>query len=118
MAHSRRRSGKMTVWRMVVEALEAEGTEVIFGLRGNPAHLVADLVNHGKIKLVLTRHEHGGVACAYAYARVRNGPAVCFGNPGPGITNMATGLLEATCGSLPVICLSNGVPMASDGRRA
>ncbi len=118
MADKRRRSGKKTVWRVVVEALEAEGTEVIFGLPGNPAHLVADLVKHSKIKLVLTRHEHGGVACAYAYARVRNGPAVCFGNPGPGITNMATGLLEATCGSLPVICLSNGVPMASDGRGA
>ncbi len=118
MAHNRRRSGKKTVWQVVVEALEAEGTEVIFGLPGNPAHLVADLVKHSKIKLVLTRHEHGGVACAYAYARVRNGPAVCFGNPGPGITNMVTGLLEATCGSLPVICLSNGVPMASDGRGA
>ena len=78
MAYKRRRSGKKTVWRVVVEALEAEGTEVIFGLPGNPTHLVADLVKHSKIKLVLTRHEHGGVACAYAYARVRNGPAVCF----------------------------------------
>jgi acetolactate synthase-1/2/3 large subunit len=118
MGTSRRRIGKKTVWQAVVEALEAEGTEVMFGLPGNPAHLVADLVKHSNIKLVLTRHEHGGVACAYAYARVRNGPAVCFGNPGPGITNMVTGLLEATCGSLPVICLSNGVPMASDGRGA
>jgi acetolactate synthase-1/2/3 large subunit len=118
MAHKRGRAGKKTVWQVVVEALEAEGTEVIFGLPGNPAHLVADLVKHSNIKLVLTRHEHGGVACAYAFARVSNGPAVCFGNPGPGITNMTTGLLEATCGSLPVICLTNGVPMASDGRGA
>jgi len=118
MAHKERKNGKKTVWRAVVEALEAEGTETIFGLPGNPLHLVADLVQHTRIKLVLPRHEHGGVACAYAYARIRNGPAVCFGNPGPGITNMATGLLEATCGSLPVICLANGVPMASDGRGA
>lgn len=112
------RADKRTVWRAVVEALVAEDVEVIFGLPGNPAHLVADLVDHSKIKIVLTRHEHGGVACAYAYARVRNRPAVCFGNPGPGMTNMATGLLEATCASLPVICLSNGVPMATDGRGA
>jgi len=118
MARKYRNDGRKTVWRAVVEALEAEGTEVIFGLPGNPLHLVADLVKHTRIKLVLPRHEHGGVACAYAYARVRNGPGVCFGNPGPGITNMATGLLEATCGSLPVICLANGVPMASDGRGA
>ena len=118
MARKDRKTGKKTVWHAVVEALEDEGTEMIFGLPGNPAHLVADLVKHTGIKLILPRHEHGGVACAYAYARIRNGPAVCFGNPGPGITNMTTGLLEATCGSLPVICLANGVPMASDGRGA
>jgi len=118
MAHKARKRGKKTVWQAVVEALEAEGTEMIFGLPGNPLHLVGDLVKHTRIKLVLPRHEHGGVACAYGYARIRNGPAVCFGNPGPGITNMVTGLLEATCGSLPVICLTNGVPMGSDGRGA
>lgn len=118
MAHSGESTARKTVWQAVVQALEAEGTELIFGLPGNPIHLVADLAKHTRIKLVLPRHEHGGVACAYGYARVRNGPAVCFGNPGPGITNMVTGLLEATCGSLPVICLTNGVPMASDGRGA
>jgi len=118
MAHKARKRGKKTVWQAVVEALEAEGTKMIFGLPGNPLHLVGDLVKHTRIKLVLPRHEHGGVACAYGYARIRNGPAVCFGNPGPGITNMVTGLLEATCGSLPVICLTNGVPMGSDGRGA
>jgi len=118
MARRSSKTGRKTVWHAVAEALEAEGTQVIFGLPGNPLHLVADLVKHTRIKLVLPRHEHGGVACAYGYSRIRNGPAVCFGNPGPGITNMVTGLLEATCGSIPVICLTNGVPMASDGRGA
>jgi acetolactate synthase-1/2/3 large subunit len=108
----------MTAWRAVAEALKAESVRHIFGLPGNPLHLVDDVEAHTDIDIVLVRHEHSGVACAYAYARLTGGPAVCFGNPGPGITNMVTGLLEATCGCLPVICLTNGVPLASDGKGA
>jgi acetolactate synthase-1/2/3 large subunit len=108
----------MTAWRAVARALEAESVRHIFGLPGNPLHLVEDVKAHTDIDIVLVRHEHSGVACAHAYARLSGGPAVCFGNPGPGITNMVTGLLEATCGCLPVICLTNGVPLATDGKGA
>ncbi|MFO1055920.1 MAG: thiamine pyrophosphate-binding protein [Dongiaceae bacterium] len=108
----------MTAWRAVAEALAAESVRHIFGLPGNPLHLVEDVEAHTDIDIVLVRQEHSGVACAYAYARLTGGPAVCFGNPGPGITNMVTGLLEATSGCLPVICLTNGVPLADDGKGA
>ena len=107
-----------TVWRAVVEALVGEGVDRIFGLPGNPIHLVADLEKHSDIENVLVRHEHSGVALAYATARITGRPAVCYGNPGPGITNMATALLEATSASLPVVALSNGVPLSSDGKGA
>ena len=109
---------RKTAWRAVVEALVAEGVERVFGLPGNPIHLVADLEQHSKIENLLVRHEHSGVTLAYATARVTGRPAVCYGNPGPGITNMATALLEATSASLPVIALTNGVPLASDGKGA
>ncbi len=109
---------KMTPWRAVTEALVAEGIERVFGLPGNPIHLVADLAKHSKIESVLVRHEHSGVALAYASARVTGRPAVCYGNPGPGITNMATALLEATTASLPVVALTNGAPLAGDGKGA
>ena len=108
----------MTAWRAVAEALKAEAVQHIFGLPGNPLHLVDDVDRHTDIKIVLVRQEHSGVACAYAYARLTGRPAVCFGNPGPGITNMVTGLLEATSGCLPVICIVNGVGMATDGKGA
>lgn len=109
----------MTPWHAIAKALVAEGIDRVFGLPGNPLHLVADLARHAPgIRNVLMRHEHSGVAMAYAHARVTGQPAVCYGNPGPGTTNMATALLEATCGSLPVICLTNGTPLGSDGKGA
>ena len=101
---------RMSPWRMIVEALKAEGIDRLFGLPGNPIHLVDDLHRHSNIQNVLVRHEHSGVSLAYAYARVTGRPAVCYGNPGPGITNMATALLEAHSASLPVIALSNERP--------
>ena len=109
---------RKTVWCAVAEALQAEGVQHLFGLTGNALHLVSDIRKHTDIELVMVRHEHSGAACAYAYARLTQGPAVCFGNPGPGITNMATGLLEATSGCLPVICIANGVSAANDGKGA
>lgn len=109
----------MTPWRAIVAALAAEGVDRVFGLPGNPLHLVADLARHAPgIRNVLARHEHSGVAMAYAHARLTGDVAVCYGNPGPGTTNMATALLEATCGSLPVICVTNGTPMGADGKGA
>ncbi|MGH8130177.1 MAG: thiamine pyrophosphate-binding protein [Steroidobacteraceae bacterium] len=107
-----------TVWRAVAEALAAEGVEYVFGLPGNPKHLIYDLSEHTKIKFVLVRDEQYAVACAYAHARLTRKPAVVFSNPGPGITKLVTGLLEATSGSLPVIAITNGVVMAHDGMGA
>ena len=46
-----------TVWRAVVEALVGEGVNRVFGLPGNPIHLVADLEKHSDIENVLVRVE-------------------------------------------------------------
>ena len=105
-------------WLAIAEGLAAEGIEYIYGMPGNPLHLVADVVAATEIAIVLNRHEHSGVACAFAAARVTGKPQVAFGNPGPGITNLVTGMLEAHSASLPVICLANGTPLATDGQGA
>jgi acetolactate synthase-1/2/3 large subunit len=109
---------RKTPWRAIAEGLVAEGIDRIYGMPGNPLHLVADVVEATDIRIILNRHEHSGVACAYAAARLTGRPQVAFGNPGPGITNMVTGMLEAHSASLPVIGLSNGTPMATDGQGA
>ena len=74
---------RMTVWRAVAEALKAEGVPHLFGLPGNPLHLIDDVDKHTDIKIVLVRHEHGGVACAYAYARLTGRPRSASAIPAP-----------------------------------
>lgn len=105
-------------WRAVVEALKAEGVRCVFGLPGNPKHLVYDLVAHSDIRFVLVRDEKSAIACAYAWGRLTGEPGVAFSNPGPGIANLAAGLLEATSGSVPVIALSNCVAQGQEGMGA
>ncbi|MGE3348583.1 MAG: thiamine pyrophosphate-binding protein [Ramlibacter sp.] len=108
----------MGAWRAVVEALKVEGVRYVFGLPGNPKHLVYDLTEHSEIRFVLVRDEKSAVACAYAWARLTGEPGVVLSNPGPGITNLVSGLLEATSGSVPIVALSNGVVQKHEGMGA
>ncbi|MGE0314249.1 MAG: thiamine pyrophosphate-binding protein [Lautropia sp.] len=105
-------------WRAVVESLKVEGVTCVFGLPGNPKHLIYDLQEHSDIRFVLMRDEKSAVACAYAWGRLTGEPGVLFSNPGPGITNLVTGLLEATCGSVPIVAIANGVVQAQEGMGA
>ncbi|HVL58771.1 MAG TPA: thiamine pyrophosphate-binding protein [Burkholderiaceae bacterium] len=105
-------------WQAVVEALKAEGVTHVFGLPGNPKHLIYDLTEGSDIRFVLVRDEKSAVACAYAWGRLTGQPGVLFSNPGPGITNLVTGLLEATCGSVPIVALANGVVQSHEGMGA
>ena len=54
---------------------------------------------------------------AYGYARASRQVGVCFGNPGPGTTNMVSGLLEATRPASRV-ALCNGTVSRFDGAGA
>ncbi|NLD56059.1 MAG: thiamine pyrophosphate-binding protein [Burkholderiaceae bacterium] len=108
----------MGPWRAVVEALKKEGVRYVFGLPGNPKHLIYDLTEHSDIRFVLVRDEKSAVACAYAWGRLTGEPGVVFSNPGPGITNLVSGLLEATSGSVPVVAITNGVVQRYDGMGA
>ena len=108
----------MTAWRAVVEALKVEGVRYVFGLPGNPKHLIYDLTEHSDIRFVLMRDEKSAVACAYAWGRLTGEPGVVFSNPGPGTTNLVSGLLEATSGSVPVVAIANGVVQRQDGMGA
>src|SRR4051812_35533803 len=90
----------------VVQCLEREGVEMVFGLSGGAAMPIFDALVDSKIKLVLVRHEQGATHMADGYARATGKPGVCLVTSGPGATNTVTGLLTALMDSVPIIVLT------------
>lgn len=109
---------RMTGWQAVVAALKVEGVQRVYGLPGDPLHLYDALYDTPEITPVLVRHECSGVFMAMAEARLTNRVAVCHGSPGPGTSNMLSGLLEAYSACMPIVCIATGTPAAFDGMGA
>jgi acetolactate synthase-1/2/3 large subunit len=90
----------------LVQCLEHEGVEYIFGLPGGAAIPIFDALVDSRIKLVLTRHEQGATHMADGYARATGRPGVVLVTSGPGAGNTVTGLMTALMDSAPVIVIS------------
>jgi acetolactate synthase-1/2/3 large subunit len=90
----------------VIQCLEREGVEYVFGLSGGAAMPLFDALVDSKIKLVLVRHEQGGTHMADGYARATGKPGVALVTSGPGATNTVTGLLTAHMDSAPVVVIT------------
>src|SRR5262245_35633357 len=67
----------------VVQCLEREGVEIVFGLSGGAAMPIFDALVDSKIKLVLVRHEQGATHMADGYARATGRPGVVLVTSGP-----------------------------------
>ncbi len=104
---------------IVIDALEKEGVEVVFGYPGGAIIDVFDLVNQSdKFEFVLTRHEQGAVHMAEGYARSTGKPVAVLATSGPGATNLVTGLCDALMDSIPLVCITGQVPSPLIGNDA
>jgi acetolactate synthase-1/2/3 large subunit len=90
----------------VVQCLEREGVDMVFGLSGGAAMPIFDALVDSKVKLILVRHEQGATHMADGYARSTGRPGVALVTSGPGATNTVTGLLTALMDSVPMIVLT------------
>ena len=90
----------------LIQCLEREGVEYIFGLSGGAAMPMFDALVDSKIQLVLVRHEQGATHMADGYARSSGRPGVVLVTSGPGATNTVTGLLTALMDSSPLIVIT------------
>jgi acetolactate synthase-1/2/3 large subunit len=90
----------------LIQCLEREGVEYIFGLSGGAAIPIFDALVDSSIKLILVRHEQGAVHMADGYARATGRPGVALVTSGPGATNTVTGLLTAHMDSVPIIVIT------------
>jgi len=103
----------------LIDVLVEQGVEVVFGYPGGAVLPVYDAL-HGERRLrhVLVRHEQAAVHAAEGYARTTGKPGVVLVTSGPGMSNTTTGLLDALCDSVPVVCISGQVSTALIGSDA
>ena len=71
-----------------------------------------------RLRHVLVRHEQAAVHAAEGYARSTGRTGVVFVTSGPGMANTTSGLLDAMCDSIPVLCISGQVATAAIGTDA
>ncbi|MBN2510527.1 MAG: biosynthetic-type acetolactate synthase large subunit [Spirochaetales bacterium] len=97
---------------VLVDIIQQEGVEYIFGYPGGSAIPVFDALVDSPCKLILTRHEQGATHMADGYARATGKPAVVLVTSGPGATNTVTGIFTAYMDSIPmvVICGQSTTP--------
>ncbi|MCL6707735.1 5-guanidino-2-oxopentanoate decarboxylase [Pseudomonas sp. R2.Fl] len=95
-----------TVGEALVDILEANGVEVVFGIPGvHTVELYRGLAA-SKIRHITPRHEQGAGFMADGYARVSRKPGVCLVITGPGLTNTITAMAQAYQDSVPILVIS------------
>ncbi len=104
---------------IILETLIELGVDTVFGYPGGAVLPLYDAL-HWKpaLRHVLVRHEQAAVHAAQGYARTTGRVGVVFVTSGPGMSNTTTGLLDALCDSVPVVCISGQVATASIGTDA
>ncbi len=103
-------TGVRTGAAALVEALEAHGVEVVFGLPGIHALPVWDALIGSPIRRIVVRHEQAAGFGAVGYARTGSKPGVYLTSTGPGAFNSLAALSEADASSTPVLHLTSQIP--------
>lgn len=94
---------------ILLNCLEAQGVDVVFGLPGGTVIPLYDRLKHFNIQHILTKHEQGAAHAADGYARATGKVGVCFATSGPGATNLVTGIATANMDSVPMVCIMGQV---------
>ncbi|WP_419954411.1 acetolactate synthase large subunit [Neobacillus niacini] len=92
---------------LLVQCLENEGVEYIFGIMGKETLDLMDSLSKSKqIQFVNVRHEQGAAFMADVYGRLTNKVGVCLATLGPGATNLLTGIASANLDHSPVVAIA------------
>ena len=111
-------SEQITGAQSLVRALEAAGTENIFGIPGGAILPAYDPLMDSSIRHILVRHEQGAGHAAQGYAAATGRVGVCMATSGPGATNLVTPLADAHMDSVPLVAITGQVGAAMIGTDA
>jgi acetolactate synthase I/II/III large subunit len=95
-----------SVAQLMVECLEKEGVDFVFGIPGEENIFFTDAVENSSIRYILTRHEQAASFMAEIFGRLTGKAGVCSATLGPGAINLLLGVADATTNSTPVVALS------------
>jgi acetolactate synthase I/II/III large subunit len=99
----------MNTAELLVQCLENEGVEYIFGLPGEENIQLLEAVRNSSIQFVTTRHEQGAAFMADVYGRLTGKAGVCLSTLGPGATNLMTGVADANLDCAPLVAITGQV---------
>jgi acetolactate synthase-1/2/3 large subunit len=105
--------------QVLLDTLVSLGVDTVFGYPGGAVLPIYDALHaEQRIRHILVRHEQGAVHAAEGYARTTGKLGVVLVTSGPGVSNTITGLLDAMCDSVPVVCISGQVALPKIGSDA
>ncbi len=96
--------------KILVESLQREGVETIFGYPGGVVLPIYDELYDSPLRHILVRHEQAAAHAADGYARASGRVGVCLATSGPGACNLVTGIATAYMDSVPIVALTGQVP--------
>ncbi|MFN6516108.1 MAG: acetolactate synthase large subunit [Nostoc sp. CreGUA01] len=99
----------MNTAELLVQCLENEGVQYVFGLPGEENLHVLEALKHSSIKFITTRHEQGAAFMADVYGRLTGKAGVCLSTLGPGATNLMTGVADANLDGAPLVAITGQV---------
>ncbi len=104
----------MNCSELLVQCLENEGVEYIFGVPGEENLDLMDALSRSEqITFITTRHEQGAAFMANVYGRLSTFPGVCLATLGPGATNLVTGIADAFLDRAPLVAITGQGPLGS-----
>ncbi len=108
---------RLTGGQALVQALRAQGVDLVFGLPGIQLDWAFDALyaERHALRVVHTRHEQAVSYMADGYARTTGRVGVCIMVPGPGLLNASAGLATAYACSSPVLCITGQIPSRDIG---
>jgi len=96
--------------KILVESLQREGVEIVFGYPGGVVLPIYDELYDSSLKHLLVRHEQAAAHAADGYARASGKVGACLATSGPGACNLVTGIATAYMDSIGIVAITGQVP--------
>ncbi|MFS0335905.1 pyruvate dehydrogenase [Corynebacterium striatum] len=101
----------------LVETLEAQGVERIYGLVGDSLNPIVDAVRRSSIDWVHVRNEEAAAFAAEADSLTTGKLAVCAASCGPGNIHLVQGLYDAHRNGAKVLAIASHIPSRQIGSK-